>query len=207
VLQQCDGDAVDRTTEALNFAGCQQWNTRVAYIESTGSYMYEAPGEVPVQIPRDSTIQNVMLAYSKLSLQQWLAHPNCRRFHLTGITAKQKSSTWTWRSAAATTQSYAIVGSRCPLCKSVETGGQNTCFQTRGANDDFIQSWHAWRAAPLDAGAVPAEAAWSRLTSACFSGGALTVPPAARALSSIMGVPSYTPMGIVMTPHLVYTFL
>jgi hypothetical protein len=144
----------------------------VAYIESTGSYMYEAPGEVPVQIPRDSTIQNIMLAYSKLSLQQWLAHPNCRRFHLTGITAKQKSSTWTWRSAAATTQSYAIVGSRCPLCKSVETGGQNTCFQTRGANDDFIQSWHAWRAAPSSiphtaARAPPRFALWHDQADAC----------------------------------------
>jgi hypothetical protein len=47
--------------------------------------MYEAPGEVPVQIPRDSTIQNVMLAYSKLSLQEWRAHPNCRRFHTIGF--------------------------------------------------------------------------------------------------------------------------
>ena len=42
--------------------------------------MYEATGDTPVQITRDSTIQNIMLGYSQLSLQDWLAHPDCRRY-------------------------------------------------------------------------------------------------------------------------------
>lgn len=34
-----------------------------------------------MQITRDSVMCNIMLAYSQLSLQDWLAHPNCRRYH------------------------------------------------------------------------------------------------------------------------------
>jgi hypothetical protein len=80
VLRSADSESVDRTDEALHYDGCQEWNSRVAMIESEGTYIYEAPGQNPVQIPRDNAMTNVMLRYSKLPLQQWLTHPECRRF-------------------------------------------------------------------------------------------------------------------------------
>jgi hypothetical protein len=84
----CEFDSKDRTAEALNYEQCIVWNDRVAYIEAIPVYMYTAPGRESVQVMNDRHISNTMAFYSTLSLNDWLAHPDSKRYHDIGFYPK-----------------------------------------------------------------------------------------------------------------------
>ena len=84
----CTFDTEDRTAEALQYEECMNWNKRVAYIESSSVFMYTAPGREPVQISNDRNVSNTMAIYSQLTLEDWLKHPDCKRYHSIGFFPK-----------------------------------------------------------------------------------------------------------------------
>ena len=76
---------VDKTKPAKAWAAsvrqCEQWNKRVCYIESTGSFYYEAHGKAPVPYKDASRVQMTMANQSDMKVHDWLAHPTRRSYH------------------------------------------------------------------------------------------------------------------------------
>ena len=76
---------VDKTKPAKAWAAsvrqCEQWNKLVCYVESTGSFYYEAHGKPPVPYKDASRVQMTMANQSDMKVHDWLAHPTRRSYH------------------------------------------------------------------------------------------------------------------------------
>jgi hypothetical protein len=63
---------------------CTIWNKHCAFIESTSSFIYTAPGRKPVPVRDSSKLQNTMAnKASDMTVYDWLKHPLRQQFHQT----------------------------------------------------------------------------------------------------------------------------